>query len=75
MQIHMPLKSNDHSILESNQTLLTKVLLERVNPSGWPISLDDLPLALDIIAGVIVFIFIFKASFCRIGIKPSIFVL
>ena len=39
------------------------------------INLEDLPLALEIIAGVIVLILISKASFLRIGIKPSIFVL
>ena len=39
------------------------------------ISLEDLPLALDITAGVTVLIFIFSANFWRIGIRPSIFVL
>ena len=39
------------------------------------INFEDLPLALDIAAGVIVLIFIFNANFCSIGIKPSIFVL
>ena len=39
------------------------------------INLEDLPLTLDIAAGVIVFIFRFKANFCSIGIRPSIFVL
>ncbi len=37
------------------------------------ISLEDRPLTLDIAAGVIVLIFIFKANFCNIGIRPSIF--
>ena len=37
------------------------------------INLDDLPLTLDITAGVIVFIFSFNANFCSIGIRPSIF--
>ena len=39
------------------------------------INLDYFPLTLDITAGVIVLIFIFKANFCKIGIKPSKFVL
>ena len=39
------------------------------------INLDDLPLALDIAAGVIVFIFWLRANFRSIGISPSIFVL
>ena len=39
------------------------------------VNLDDFPLALDITAGVIVFIFMFNANFARIGIRPSIFVL
>ena len=39
------------------------------------INLDDLPLALDIAAGVTVLIFVLSANFCSIGIKPSIFVL
>ena len=39
------------------------------------INLEDLPLTLDITAGVIVFIFISKAIFRRIGIRPSMFVL
>ncbi len=39
------------------------------------INLEDLPFALEIIAGVIVFIFISWDNFLRIGINPSIFVL
>jgi len=39
------------------------------------VSLEDLPLALDITAGVTVLIFMFKANFWSIGIRPSIFVL
>ena len=39
------------------------------------VNLEDFPLALDITAGVIVFIFISNAIFCRIGIRPSMFVL
>ena len=39
------------------------------------INLDDLPLDLDIVAGVIVLIFISSANFWSIGIKPSILVL
>ena len=39
------------------------------------INLEDLPLTLDITAGVIVFIFISNAIFRRIGIRPSMFVL
>ena len=39
------------------------------------INLDDLPLALDIAAGVTVLIFVLSVNFCSIGIKPSIFVL
>ena len=39
------------------------------------INLDDLPLALEIAAGVIVFILISRANFWSIGIRPSIFVL
>ena len=37
------------------------------------INLEDLPLTLDIAAGVIVLIFMFSANFCSIGIRPSIF--
>ena len=37
------------------------------------INLEDLPLTLDIAAGVIVLIFMFTANFFRIGIRPSIF--
>ena len=37
------------------------------------INLEDLPLTLDIAAGVIVLIFISSANFWRIGIRPSIF--
>ena len=37
------------------------------------INLDDFPLALDITAGVIVLIFVLRANFWRIGIRPSIF--
>ena len=39
------------------------------------INLEDLPLALEITAGVIVLILISSANFWSIGIKPSIFVL
>ena len=39
------------------------------------INLEDLPLTLDIAAGVIVLIFMFRANFCNNGIRPSIFVL
>ncbi len=39
------------------------------------INLEELPLALDITAGVIVLIFMSSANFWSIGIKPSIFVL
>ena len=39
------------------------------------INLDDLPLALEIAAGVIVLILMSNASFLSIGIRPSIFVL
>ena len=39
------------------------------------INLEDLPLTLDITAGVIVLIFMLWANFCNIGIRPSIFVL
>ena len=37
------------------------------------INLEDLPLALDIAAGVIVLIFLSSANFWSIGIRPSIF--
>jgi len=37
------------------------------------INLEDLPLTLDIAAGVMVLIFMFSANFCSIGIRPSIF--
>ena len=37
------------------------------------INLEDLPLTLDMAAGVIVLIFIFSANFWSIGIRPSIF--
>ena len=37
------------------------------------INLEDLPLALDITAGVIVLIFELRANFLSIGIRPSIF--
>ena len=37
------------------------------------INLEDLPLTLDIAAGVMVLIFMFSANFFRIGIRPSIF--
>ena len=37
------------------------------------INLEDLPLTLDITAGVIVLIFMFVANFCSIGTRPSIF--
>ena len=39
------------------------------------VNFEDLPLTLDITAGVIVFIFMLSANFFSIGIKPSIFVL
>ena len=39
------------------------------------INLEDLPLTLDIVAGVIVLILMFDANFFSIGIKPSMFVL
>ena len=39
------------------------------------INLEDLPRTLDNAAGVIVLIFILRANFCSIGIKPSKFVL
>ena len=39
------------------------------------INLEDLPLTLEIAAGVIVLILISRASFWSIGIRPSIFVL
>ena len=39
------------------------------------INLEDLPLALDITAGVIVLILMSSANFSSIGIRPSIFVL
>ncbi len=37
------------------------------------INLEDLPLTLDIAAGVIVLIFMFSANLLRMGIRPSIF--
>ena len=39
------------------------------------INLEDLPLTLDIAAGVTVLIFMLNANFWSIGIRPSIFVL
>ena len=39
------------------------------------INLEDLPLALEIAAGVIVLILMSRANFWSIGIRPSIFVL
>ena len=39
------------------------------------INLEDLPLDLEIAAGVIVLILMLSASFLSIGIRPSIFVL
>ena len=39
------------------------------------INLEDLPLALEIAAGVMVLILMSRASLWSIGIKPSIFVL
>ena len=39
------------------------------------INLDDLPLDLEIAAGVIVLILMSSANFLSIGIRPSIFVL
>ena len=39
------------------------------------INLEDLPLTLDIAAGVIVLIFMLRANFWSIGIRPSICVL
>ncbi len=39
------------------------------------INLEDLPLALEMAAGVIVLILMFSANFWSIGIRPSIFVL
>ena len=39
------------------------------------INLEDLPLALEIAAGVIVLILMSSANFWSIGIRPSIFVL
>ena len=39
------------------------------------INLDDHPLTLDIAAGVTVLIFMLRANFWSIGIRPSIFVL
>ena len=37
------------------------------------VNFEDLPLTLDITAGVMVFIFMLLANFCNIGISPSIF--
>ena len=37
------------------------------------INLEDLPLTLDIAAGVTVLIFMLRANFWSIGIRPSIF--
>ena len=39
------------------------------------INLEDFPFTLDITAGVTVFIFMSRANFRSIGIRPSIFVL
>ena len=39
------------------------------------INLEDLPLALEIAAGVIILILMSRANFWSIGIRPSIFVL
>ena len=39
------------------------------------INFEDLPLTLDIAAGVIVLILMLRANFCSTGIKPSKFVL
>ena len=39
------------------------------------INLEDLPRTLDMAAGVIVLILIFRANFCSTGIRPSKFVL
>ena len=39
------------------------------------INLEDLPLTLEIAAGVIVLMFMLRANFFSIGIRPSIFVL
>ncbi|KGF92736.1 hypothetical protein EU94_1736 [Prochlorococcus marinus str. MIT 9123] len=35
------------------------------------INLEDLPLTLDIAAGVIVLMFVLRTNFLRIGIRPS----
>ena len=39
------------------------------------INFEDLPRTLDIAAGVTVLMLMFRANFCRIGIRPSKFVL
>ena len=39
------------------------------------INLEDLPLTLDMAAGVIVLILMLRANFCSTGIRPSKFVL
>ena len=39
------------------------------------VNLEDLPLTLDMAAGVTVLMFMLRANFCSIGIRPSKFVL
>ena len=46
-----------------------------VLPDNLIINFEDLPLTLDIAAGVIVLILTLRANFCSIGIRPSKFVL
>tara|TARA_Y100001968_G_scaffold297456_1_gene306415 strand:+ start:13104 stop:14333 length:1230 start_codon:yes stop_codon:yes gene_type:complete len=47
----MALTDSDYPIFDVDETLLPKALFERVNPNGWPFSLDDLPVGCALVGG------------------------
>ena len=49
--MHMIVTDSDYSIFDGDQTLLARALVERRNPTTWPLSIDDLPSVCALVGG------------------------
>ena len=66
------IKNNSMESIIKEFVIKLKNDLSKLNLTSLIIKLEDLPFALEIIAGVTSLILLFNASFLRIGINPSI---
>ena len=51
--MHMSSDSSNYKILEGDETFLLKNLWERLDPSKWPLMIDDLPNGTVLVGGAV----------------------